>query len=325
VPAESPTLGFPGGMSKEITAGQAARILASITSSGAVEAARCELAAEFTEDLRGIDARIRDTRKKLAIAVRAAGTSLTGLLGVGPVTAVIGDVRQVSRFASRDNFAACNGTAPIEVSSGGPKVYRLSRRGNRRLNHAIHMVAVTQIRYRHSPGRAYYEKKLAEGKTGKEALRAEAADQRCHLRLPPRRRPPRRSRRGEEPGRATGERLCIQRGRLTPRTPALRTSHSRDCHPPYDPSGRRYPCSPSRSAAIPRERASGSRTGRSPAAQRRPQGVLDAPAREPIMPRGGKRPSSGPAPPSAGSPICTVRLTLKQRGVRSARSRWLDA
>ena len=57
------------------------------------------------------------------------------------------------------------------MSSGGRKIYRLSRRGNRRLNHAIHMVAVTQIRYRHSPGRAYYDKKLAEGKTGKEALR----------------------------------------------------------------------------------------------------------------------------------------------------------
>jgi transposase len=164
----------PGGVSKKITAGQAARILASITPSGAVQAARCDLAAEFTEDLRGIDARIRDTRKKLAIAVAATGTSLTGVFGAGPVTAaaVIGDVRTVSRFASRDHFAAYNGTAPIEVSSGGRQVYRLSRRGNRRLNHAIHMIAVTQIRHRHSPGRAYYDKKLAEGKTGKEALRA---------------------------------------------------------------------------------------------------------------------------------------------------------
>jgi hypothetical protein len=77
-----------------------------------------------------------------------------------------------SRFPSRDHFAACNGTAPIEVSSGGRQIYRLSRRGNRRLNHAIHMAAVTQIRQRHSAGRACFEKKLAEGKTRKEALRA---------------------------------------------------------------------------------------------------------------------------------------------------------
>jgi len=164
---------IPGGVSKEITAGHAGRILETITPAGAVEAARWELAAELTEDLRGADAAIRETRKKIAAAVRAAGTSLTGLFGVGPViaAAAIGDVRHVSRFPDRDHFAAYNGTAPIEVSSGGRKIWRLSRRGNRRLNHAIHMAAITQIRYRHSPGRAYYEPKLAEGKTGKEALR----------------------------------------------------------------------------------------------------------------------------------------------------------
>jgi transposase len=164
----------PGGVPGEITAGRAGQVLASITPAEAVEAARWELAAELTEDLRGVDARIRETRKKAAAAVRAAGTCLTGLFGVGPViaAAVIGDVRHVSRFPGRDHFAAYNGTAPIEVSSGGRKVYQLSRRGNRRLNHAIHMAAVTQIRYRHTKGRAYYDKKLAEGKTTKEALRA---------------------------------------------------------------------------------------------------------------------------------------------------------
>src|SRR5213592_2492688 len=163
----------PGGVREEITAGQAARILASITPAGAVEAARCQLAADLVEDLRGVDARIRETRKKAGAAVRASGTSLTGLFGVGPVVAaaVIGDVCHVSRVPSRDHFASYNGTAPIEVSSGGRKVYRLSRRGNRRLNHAIHMAAVTQIRYQHSPGRAYFDRKIAEGKTGKEALR----------------------------------------------------------------------------------------------------------------------------------------------------------
>jgi len=165
---------IPGGVSKAITAAAAARLLESIAPAGAVEAARCELAAAFTEDLRGIDARIRETRKKLAVAVQATGTSLTGLYGVGPVVAavVIGDVRGVSRFPGRDHFAACNGTAPIEVSSGPRKIYRLSRRGNRRHGHAIHMAAVTQIGHRHSQGRACYDKKLAEGKTPKEALRS---------------------------------------------------------------------------------------------------------------------------------------------------------
>jgi hypothetical protein len=106
--------------------------------------------------------------------VTAAGTSLTEVFGVGPVIAatIIGGVRDISRFPGRDHFAAYTGTAPIEVSSGQRKIYRLSRRGNRRLNHAIHMAAVTQVSHRHSAGRAYFDKKLAGGKTRKEALRS---------------------------------------------------------------------------------------------------------------------------------------------------------
>jgi transposase len=164
----------PGGIPGEITAGHAAQVLESAVPSGAVEMARCELAAEFPGDLRRIDSQMRGTKKRLETAVRASGTTTTEIFGVGPVIAaiVIGCVTDVSRFASRDHFAAYNGTAPIEVSSGNRKIHRLSRRGNRRLNHAIHMAAVTQIRYRHSDGRAYYDRKLAEGKTHKEALRS---------------------------------------------------------------------------------------------------------------------------------------------------------
>jgi transposase len=164
----------PGGFSKEISAAQAARVLESVTPAGAIAQARCELAGQFLDDLRNLDARLRETKKKLAAAVRASGTTLTEIFGVGPVIAgtVIGDVGDISRFASRDHFAAYNGTAPVEVSSGGRKTYRLSLRGNRRLNHAVHMAAITQIRNRHSDGRAYYDRKIAEGKTHKEALRS---------------------------------------------------------------------------------------------------------------------------------------------------------
>src|SRR5262249_48533354 len=154
---------------------------------------------------------------KPAGAIRAARTSPTGLSGAGPViaAAAIGDVRHVARFPDRDHFAASNGTAPIEVSPGGRKIWRLSRRGNRRLNHAIHMAAVTQTRSRHSPGHAYHQKKLAEGNTRKKAPRcpkrrisdaifacpqagaAQAATAAA----------------ASEPGRATGERLTHQRDR----------------------------------------------------------------------------------------------------------------
>jgi transposase len=104
----------PGGVSKRITAGQAVAILRSVTPSGAVAAARGELAAGFIDDLRRIDAQLRETRRKLAGAVKTSGTSLTEVFGVGPViaAAVTGDVRDVSRFPGRDHFAAYNGTAP---------------------------------------------------------------------------------------------------------------------------------------------------------------------------------------------------------------------
>jgi transposase len=159
----------PGGTSKQISAAQAARILGQITPSDAIELARAELAAEFPGDMRRLDAQLRGTRKKLAAAVKSSGTTLIEVFGVGPVIAgtIIGDVADVSRFPGRDHFASYNGTAPVEVSSGNCKIHRLSLRGNRRVNHAIHMAAITQLSHKHSEGRAYYEKKLAEGKRTK--------------------------------------------------------------------------------------------------------------------------------------------------------------
>jgi len=163
----------PGGIANEITVSRAARILGQITPAGPAAKARRELAAELLADIRHLDAQRREVKKKLAAAVKASGTSVTAVFGAGPVIAatVIGDVVTVARFPSRDHFAAYNGTAPVEVSSGNKKIYRLSLRGNRRLNHAIHMAAITQIRHKHSDGRAYYDRKIAEGKTHKEALR----------------------------------------------------------------------------------------------------------------------------------------------------------
>jgi transposase len=165
---------IPGGVSGTIRAAAAGRLLEDFEPDGAVASARYELAKEFLNDLVRIDEQIRTIKKRLAAVVAASKTTLTQIYGVGPVVAatVIGEVVDATRFASRDRFAAYNGTAPIEVSSGPKKLYRLSRRGNRRLNHAVHMAAVTQVRHRQSPGRAYYERKIAEGKTGKEALRA---------------------------------------------------------------------------------------------------------------------------------------------------------
>jgi len=90
--------------------------------------------------------------------VAASGTSLTGLFGIGPVIAgrILAETGDVARFATKDTFASYNGTAPIDVSSGDQVRHRLSRAGNRRINHALHMMAVTQICYPATPGRRYY-------------------------------------------------------------------------------------------------------------------------------------------------------------------------
>ena len=99
---------------------------------------------------------------------------MTDIVGVGPVVAamVIGYTGDVRRFATRHRYAAYTGTAPIEMSSGGRVIHRLSRRGNRQLNHAMHIAALSQIRYPDTDGRAYFDRKIAEGKTKKEAFRA---------------------------------------------------------------------------------------------------------------------------------------------------------
>jgi transposase len=165
---------IPGGVPGQIRAAMAVKLLEAIQPDGAMATARYELACDHIVDLVRLDEQIRQADKHMAAAVKASETSLTVIYGVGTYVAatVKGEVGDVRRFASRDHFAAYNGTAPIEASSGKRKVYRLSRRGNRRLNPAIHMAAVTQIRHRGSPGRAYYDRKRAEGKTGKEAIRA---------------------------------------------------------------------------------------------------------------------------------------------------------
>ena len=165
---------IPGGVGKDITVARAAAILQGHHPGDAMAAAWHDLAGEHLTDLRRLDAQLRDTRQKLTAAVRASGTSLTEVFGVGPVVAatVIGDVTGVTRFPTADKFASCNGTAPIEVSSGQRKIFRLSMRGNRRLNHAVHMAAVTQIAHKHSDGHASCQRKLAEGKTPAEARRA---------------------------------------------------------------------------------------------------------------------------------------------------------
>lgn len=163
----------PGGMNKELSAGKAASMLARIRPRDQVGKLRRSLATQHLAEVRTLDRQIKTVRTQIAELVEDNGTGLVNLFGIGPVIAgrILAEVADISRFPSKDHFATYNGTAPLDVSSGGQLRHRLSRSGNRRLNHAIHLMAVTQIRNRNTVGRAYYERKRAEGKTGKEALR----------------------------------------------------------------------------------------------------------------------------------------------------------
>ena len=162
-----------GGAPRRLCADRAAKLLRSVRPDGVAAVERKRLALELLADVRRLDREIAAARRRVTDAVTASGTTLLEVHGVGPIVAgfILGHVGDPARFPTAGRFAAYNGTAPIEASSGPRKRHRLNPRGNRTLNHALHMAAVTQIRH-DTPGRAYYLRKIAEGKSRKEALRA---------------------------------------------------------------------------------------------------------------------------------------------------------
>jgi transposase len=163
----------PGGVQKRLSANDANGFLRRIHPVSAVESHRKQLAVDLIADVRRLDRAIAELKARTAVAVAASGTAVTEVYGVGPIVAalLIGHSGDITRFPSCGHYASYNGTAPIEASSGPNVRHRLNQRGNRQLNHTLHMAAVTQIR-RDNPGRAYYDRKLAEGKSPKEARRA---------------------------------------------------------------------------------------------------------------------------------------------------------
>lgn len=163
----------PGGTGVRLSADRASAVLRKVKPTSAAEAERKRLALGYVADVRRLDAEIADSKARIIKAVRASRTSVVELNGVGPIVAalLIGHSGDMTRFKNRDHYASYNGTAPVEASSGPRVRHRLNPRGNRQLNHAIHIIAVAQIRYP-SEGRRYFDRKVAEGKSNKEALRS---------------------------------------------------------------------------------------------------------------------------------------------------------
>jgi transposase len=160
-----------GHLPRRLRAERAARILAGIHPTTAIAVECKALARELLAEVRRLDRELAAHCERISAAVTA--TTLTQLYGVGPIVAVyvIGHSGDITRFPSAGHYARYNATAPIEASSGPIIRHRLNPRGNRQLNHAIHMIAVTQVRH-NTPARAYYLRKQAEGHSRKEAMRA---------------------------------------------------------------------------------------------------------------------------------------------------------
>jgi transposase len=162
----------PGKAKKDITALQAKAILSSVRPRDVVGKTRRRLAAEQLTELVAVEKKIKALTTELKAMVQARGSTLMELPGVGPVVAarILADVADVARFADRNRFASWTGTAPLDASSGEQIRHRLSRAGNRKMNHMLHIAAATQVRL-DTEGRRYYRRKLAEGKTRMEAMR----------------------------------------------------------------------------------------------------------------------------------------------------------
>jgi transposase len=164
---------FPGGAKQFLSSHQARALIATIKPRDLVGKTRRRLAVELIIELEGIDKKIKAIKKELTKLVEARGSELMTLHGIGPSGAarLLADVGDIHRFADRDKFASWNGTAPLDASSGDQTRHRLSRAGNRRINRALHIMAVVQLR-NPTEGRAYFDAKKAAGKTSMEAMRA---------------------------------------------------------------------------------------------------------------------------------------------------------
>src|SRR3954466_2720225 len=163
---------IPGGAKKDLSAAQAKALLATVRPRDVVGKTRRRVAAELVADLERIYARKKAANKELTELVKATGTTLLDLHGIGPTGAarLLVEVGDITRFPNKAHFASWNGTAPLDASSGDQIRHRLSRKGNRQINRVLHTMARVQLR-NPTEGRAYYDRKKAEGKAPMEAMR----------------------------------------------------------------------------------------------------------------------------------------------------------
>jgi transposase len=130
------------------------------------------IARDLVSRCRSLTRSILELDRELEQRTAETAPTLLELPGCGALTAakLLGEVGPIDRFHSDAQLARHSGVAPLEASSGRVQRHRLDRGGNRQLNAAFYRMAITQARY-HPPARAYLERKQAEGKSRREAIR----------------------------------------------------------------------------------------------------------------------------------------------------------
>jgi transposase len=131
-----------------------------------------QLARELATRIRALTKMIRELDQQLELRTAQTAPALLELPGCGPVTAakLLAEIGPIDRFKSDAQLARHSGVAPLEASSGRIQRHRLDRGGNRKLNAALYRIAITQARY-HPAARTYLDRKKAEGKSRREAIR----------------------------------------------------------------------------------------------------------------------------------------------------------
>jgi transposase len=130
------------------------------------------LARELVASCRSLNRTIAELDQELEMRAAELAPALLELPGCAGVTAakLLAEIGPIDRFKNDAQLARHSGVAPLEASSGRVQRHRLDRGGNRQLNAALYRIAITQSRY-HPEARAYLERKRAEGKSRREAIR----------------------------------------------------------------------------------------------------------------------------------------------------------
>lgn len=128
--------------------------------------------AALTHVVETLNEEVKCLEKEIKRMVQQIAPELLAVCGVGPVLAgtLLAEGSDIGRFPREDSFASYCGAAPIPWESGIGKRVRVNPGGNRRLNAALHLIALTRLRVEVRT-RRFWERKIAEGKTKREVLR----------------------------------------------------------------------------------------------------------------------------------------------------------